>query len=67
MSYVVDRATAVRDVDIVGVFSVRRRGARSRVLLSDGSLLQTLTRPHAFRQKSAQPRKQLKGIVWASA
>ena len=50
MGYVVDRAGAVRAHDVVAVCSVRQRGTRSRLLLRDGSLFQTPTRPRTMRR-----------------
>ena len=50
MSYVVDRKRAFRDEELVVILSVRQRGVRSRVLLRDGSLYQTLTRPRTLRR-----------------
>lgn len=51
MAYVLDRARAFWDRELVAILAIRRRGVRSRVLLSDGSLAQTLTRPRTFRRK----------------
>ncbi|HEX9779683.1 MAG TPA: hypothetical protein VGB20_00550 [bacterium] len=45
MGYLVDRQRALRTGDIVAVLSVRWRRIRSRVILKDNSLYQTLTRP----------------------
>ena len=50
MSYVIDRKRAFRDEELVAILSVRQRGIRSRVLLRDGSLYQTLTRPRTLRR-----------------
>lgn len=50
MSYVIDRQQAFRDEEIVAILSARQRGVRSRVLLRDGSLYQTLTRPRTLRR-----------------
>lgn len=51
MGYVVDRAWTVRTRDVVVVLALRRRGSRSRVLLSDGSQRDTLTRPRTLETK----------------
>ncbi len=48
MGYVVDRAFALRAEDVVLVLALRQRGARSRLLLRDGSLLHTPTRPRTL-------------------
>ena len=45
MAYLVDRKTLVWTEQIVAIVSGRSRGRRSRVILTDGSLYQTLTRP----------------------
>ena len=50
MGYVVDRAGAVRADDVVAILSVRQHGARSRLLLLDGSLFQTPTRARTVRR-----------------
>ena len=38
--------------DIVAVLKVAQRGARSRVILRDNSLYQTLTRPQTLRRQA---------------
>lgn len=48
MGYVVDRVGAVRAADVVVVLALRQRGARSRLLLRDGSLRHTPTRPRTL-------------------
>ena len=50
MGYWIDRQQAFRDSELVAVVAIRQRKVRSRVLLSDGSLYQTLTRPRTLRQ-----------------
>ncbi len=45
MSYVVDRAGAMRDDEVVVLLAARARGVRSQLLLRDGRLYRTLTRP----------------------
>ena len=50
MPYLIDRQRALRDAEIVVVLSVRQRGVRSRVVLRDNSLYQTLTRPSTLRE-----------------
>lgn len=58
MSYVVDRAGAVRDGEVVALLALRARGGRSQLLLRDGSLYRTLTRPRrlaaALREAAQQ-------------
>jgi len=50
MSYVIDRKQAFRDGELVAILRVRQRGVRSRLLLRDGSVYQTLTRPRTLRR-----------------
>ena len=50
MGYVVDRAGALRTDDVVVLLSVRQHGTRSRLLLRDGSLFQTPTRPRTVQR-----------------
>ena len=52
MAYLIDRRRALRDVDIVAVVKISQRGVRSRVILSDNSLYQTLTRPNTLRRQA---------------
>ena len=52
MAYLVDRQRALRSTDVVAVLSVRQRRARSRVILKDNSLYDTLTRPGTLRRRS---------------
>ena len=55
MSYVMDRRQVFHESEVVAVLSVRQRGARSQVLLRDGSLYRTLTRPGTFRTHAKKP------------
>ena len=59
MSYVIDRKQAFLDEELVAVLSVRTPGARSRLLLRDGSLHQTLTRPRTLRRRVEEAHGQL--------
>ena len=54
MSYVMDRRQVFHESEIVAVLSVRQRGVRSQVLLRDGSLYRTLTRPGTFRRNAQE-------------
>ena len=54
MGYLVDRARAFRDTEVVAVVSIRQRGARSRLILRDGSLWQTLTRVRTLQRRSRE-------------
>lgn len=48
MPYVLERQRALSLSDMVVVLSVRQPGTRSRVILGDNSLYQTLTRPRTL-------------------
>lgn len=48
MRCVIDRGRAIALRDVVAILSLRRRGARSRVVLADNGLYQTLTRPQTL-------------------
>jgi len=48
MGYLIDRREAFRTAELVMVLNERRRSARSRVMLRDGSLHTTRTRPATF-------------------
>ena len=48
MAYLVDRQRVLRADEIVALVRVPRRGARSRLVLTDNSLYQTRTRPHTL-------------------
>ena len=50
MPYLIDRERALRASEIVAILSVRQRRVRSRVVLRDNSLYQTLTRPGTLRR-----------------
>ncbi len=63
MSYVVDRQEAWRDTEIVAVLAFRRRAVRSRVLLRDGALRHTLTRPRTLL-RALRHTQQLEGVRW---
>jgi len=64
MPYIIDRQQAFRDAELVAIMNVRRRGARSRLLLRDGSLANTLTRPVTLKSRCGSPWEGLEGIVW---
>ena len=55
MSYVVDRQRVWRGGEIVAVFSHRRRGVKSQILLSDGSTAKTLTHPSTLARMLRHP------------
>ena len=48
MGCIIDRGRAIALRDLVAIVSIRQRGARSRLVLTDNSLYQTLTRPKTF-------------------
>ncbi len=54
MAYLIDRQRALRDVELVVVINVRQRRVRSRVVLRDNSLYQTLTRPRTLLEATRQ-------------
>ena len=72
MPYLIDRQRALRDAEIVVVLSVRQRGVRSRVVLRDNSLYQTLTRARTLRDVArrgplvagAGNGRRSKGVTW---
>ena len=53
MSYYIDRQQAFQTDDIVMISAAGtgRRRVRSRIVLRDGSLYETLTRPRTFARK----------------
>ena len=70
MAYLIDRQRALRTEEIVVILKGMRR-ARSRVVLSDNSLYQTLTRPQTlvrYLREAAQTFGGLggrsKGAIW---
>lgn len=67
MGYLIDRQQAFRDTELVAIVNVRRRGVRSRLLLRDGSLANTLTRPATLKQRYRFPWKELAGALWQKA
>ena len=71
--YWIDRAQAFLNEHMVAILTVRQRGARSRILLADGSLVQTLTRCSTIQRKLRTGDERLmrlmgvrglKGVVW---
>ena len=67
IGYVLERRCALRDNELVVVLSVRKRGVRSRIVLADGSSVDTLTRPRAFIRKTTQRFTTRQGLVWPNA
>jgi len=57
MGYVIDRRAAFHETELVAILSVRRRGVRSRLLLRDGSLYHTLTRPQTLIRRRLYPQE----------
>ncbi len=55
MAYLIDRELAARVDDIVAILPLARPGRRSSLVLRDGGLRFTLTRPTAFRRWLKQP------------
>lgn len=54
MAYLIDRQRALLADDIVAIVHSERRQARSRLVLRDNSLCQTLTRPGTFIRCAAE-------------
>jgi hypothetical protein len=52
MPYLIDRQRALYTGDVVAVLGVRQRRTRSRVILKDNSLYQTLTRPQTLARRA---------------
>ena len=53
MPYLIDRQRALYAEDVIAVLAVRQRRVRSRVVLHDNSLYQTLTRPQTLVRRNA--------------
>ena len=66
MAYLIDRQRALRTQAIVAIVKMRSRRARSRVILKDNSLHETLTRSCTFVRRAAQPFA-YKGVFWRNA
>ena len=64
MGYLLDRQRALRLEDIVAVLAVRRRRVRSRVVLRDNSLYQTLTRPRTIMRRTQHDLEGRQGHTW---
>ena len=63
MPYLIDRERALRASELVAVLSMRQRRIRSRVVLRDGSLHHTLTRPKTLRRQAEAGTAAL-GAAW---
>lgn len=61
--YVMDRQRALRAPELVAVLRIRQRGARSLLLLSDGSLQRSTTRPRTWR-RMARVKPGCEGLAW---
>ena len=64
MPYLVDRQRALLIGDVVAVIKRQERRLRSRVILSDNSLYQTLTRPATLARYARDYPHTLKGARW---
>lgn len=62
MGYLLERDEAIRDTDVVAVISVPRKGAKSRLVLRNGAIRHTLTRPSTLRRYFCA--EALKGVRW---
>ena len=54
MAYLVDRQRGLYVPEIVAIVSVRQQKVRSRVIMKDNSLYQTLTRPQTLARHSQE-------------
>ena len=63
MPYIIDRQRALLIRDVVAIIRRQERGWRSRVILGDNSLYQTLTRP-ATLMRYARESPNYKGATW---
>ena len=63
MPYIIDRQRALLTGDVVAIIRRQERRWRSRVILVDNSLYQTLTRP-ATLLRYAKESPNDKGTVW---
>ena len=52
MSYLIDRTRALRTTELVAVLKTKQPQVRSRVILQDNSLYQTLTRPKTLMRRA---------------
>ena len=59
MPYLIDRARALPTRELVAVLAMRRRRVRSRLVLRDNSLHETLTRPKTLMRYVNDERAQL--------
>ena len=65
MAYIIDRSRALLVGDVVAIIRRPERRLRSRVILTDNSLYQTLTRPATLARYAREyPRTLLKGATW---
>ena len=63
MPYLVDRQRAILTEDVVAVIARPERRHRSRVILADNSLYQTMTRPATLMRYAREYPKRLKGAT----
>ena len=64
MPYIVDRGRALLTGDVVAIIRRPERRLRSRVILADNSLYQTLTRPATLTRYARNYPQMLKGATW---
>jgi len=62
MSYLLDRRRAFRHTELVVITNIRLRGMRSRLVLRDGSLQQTRTRPKTLTHRRLGTAAMLRGL-----
>ena len=66
MPYVIDRQRALRLYDVVMVLQMRQRRIRSRIVLNDNSLYQTLTRPRTMLRIVGEGAARWPGAAWTN-
>ena len=64
MPYIVDRQRALLTGDVVVIVRRQERRLRSRGILADNSLYQTLTRPATLARYARDYPQTLKGATW---
>lgn len=52
MPYLIDRTRALRTTEVVAVLKTKQPRVRSRIILQDNSLYQTLTRPKTLMRRA---------------
>ena len=66
MGYTIDRERAIWDGELVAVLAIRQRGSRSRLLLIDGSIHDTRTRPGTLANHLTEETCQQQALRWVN-